>query len=148
MHDARGPPAGRTQARRRPGAGETRVGRRRDAAAGETRFARVLDVVFDKLFLGSTVCTTVNITLDYEKPVGVSRQDSTESASPHEFFEHPKAAPVPLLLQELERRFSGENTEILGAFEGLDSSKSTYLDMRPLSRLTEKFGICLNIDSD
>ena len=53
MHDARGPPAGRTQARRGPDAGETQLRALTDA--GETRFARVLDAVFDKLFLGSTV---------------------------------------------------------------------------------------------
>ena len=83
----------------------------------------------DILESAKELCTTVNITLGYEEPVGVSTQDSTESASPHEICEHPKAAPVPLLLQELERHFSGEDTEILGALEGLDSSKSTYLDM-------------------
>ena len=59
------------------------------------------------------LCATVNITLDYEEPVYVSRQDSTESACPREFCERLRAASVPMLLQELERRFSGENTEVL-----------------------------------
>ena len=81
----------------------------------------------DILESAKELCTAVNITLGYEEPVGVSRQDSTESTSPHEFCEHLKAAPVPLLLQELERLFSGENIDILGALEGLDPSKSTYL---------------------
>ena len=77
----------------------------------------------------------------------VSRQDSTESACPREFCERLKAASVPMLLQELERRFSGENTEILGALEALDASKSVYLDYATLSRLVAKFGDSLHIDS-
>ena len=51
------------------------------------------------------------------------------------------------LLQELERRFSGENTEVLAALEALDASKSTYLDYATLSSLVAKFGDCLYIDS-
>jgi hypothetical protein len=93
------------------------------------------------------LCATVGITLDYEEPVYVSRQDSTESACPREFCERLKAASVPMLLQELERRFSGENTEILGALEALDASKSVYLDYATLSRLVAKFGDSLHIDS-
>ena len=38
------------------------------------------------------LCSTVNITLDYEAPVHVSRQDSRRSACPREFCEHLKAA--------------------------------------------------------
>ena len=49
--------------------------------------------------------STVNITLDYEDPVHVSRQDFTRSACPREFCEHLKAASVPMLLEELERRW-------------------------------------------
>ena len=45
--------AGWTQATRGPDAGETQLRALTDA--GETQFARVLDAVFDKLFLGSTV---------------------------------------------------------------------------------------------
>ena len=82
----------------------------------------------DILESATELCTTVNITLGYEEPVGISRQDSTECASPHEFCEHLKAATVPLLVLKLERRFSDENIDILGALEGLDPSKSTYLD--------------------
>ena len=93
------------------------------------------------------LCATVNITLDYEEPVYVSRQDSTESACPREFCERLRAASVPMLLQELERRFSGENTEVLAALEALDASKSTYLDYATLSSLVAKFGDCLHIDS-
>ncbi|XP_028408662.1 zinc finger MYM-type protein 1-like [Dendronephthya gigantea] len=74
------------------------------------------------------LCSTVNITLDYEDPVHVSRQDSTRSACPREFCNRLKATSVPTLLEELERRFSGANTDILGALEALDASKSTYLD--------------------
>ena len=43
MHDARRLDAGETQPRAL-------------TDVGETRFARVFDAVFDKLFLGSTVC--------------------------------------------------------------------------------------------
>lgn len=93
------------------------------------------------------LCSTVNITLDYEDPVHVSRQDSRRSACPREFCEHLKAASVPMLLEELERRFSSENTDILGALEALDASKPTYLDYRTLSSLVAKFGACLHIDS-
>ena len=49
--------------------------------------------------------STVSITLDYEDPVHVSRQDSTRSACPRELCEHLKAASVPMLLEELERRW-------------------------------------------
>ena len=74
------------------------------------------------------LCSTVNIILDYEDPVHVSRQDSRRSACPREFCEHLKAASVPILLEKLERRFSSESTDILGALEALDASKPTYLD--------------------
>ena len=58
-----------------------------------------------------------------------------------------KAASVPMLLEELERCFSGENTEVLVALEALDASKSTYLDYATISSLIAKFGDCLHIDS-
>ena len=93
------------------------------------------------------LCSTVNITLDYEDPVHVSRQDSRRSACPREFCEHLKAASVLMLLEELERRFSSKNTDILGALEALDASKPTYLDYMTLSSLVAKFGACLHIDS-
>ena len=93
------------------------------------------------------LCSTVNITLDYEDPVHVSRQDSTKSACPREFCEHLKAASVPMLLEELERRFSSENTDILGALKALDASKPTYLDYTTLSSLVARFGASLHIDS-
>ncbi len=47
----------------------------------------------------------------------------------------------------MERRFSGENTEILGTLEALDASKSVYLDYATLYRLVAKFGDNLHIDS-
>ena len=93
------------------------------------------------------MCSTANITLDYEDPVHVSRQDSTRSACPRELCEHLKAASVPMLLEELERRFSSENTDILGALKALDASKPTYLDYTTLSSLLARFGACLHIDS-
>ena len=93
------------------------------------------------------LCATVNITLDYEDPVYVSREESTESACPHEFCERLKAASVPMLLEELERRFSGENTDILHALEALNASKSTYLDYTTMSSLVAKFEDSLQIDS-
>ena len=93
------------------------------------------------------LCSTVNITLDYEDPVHVSRQNSRRSACPCEFCEHLKAASVPMLLEELQRRFSSENTDILGALQALDASKPTYLDYTILSSLVAKFGACLHIDS-
>ena len=93
------------------------------------------------------LCLTVNITLDYEDPVHVFRQDSRRSACPCEFCEHLKAASVPMLLEELQRRFSGENTDILGALQTLNASKPTYLDYTTLSSLIAKFGACLHIDS-
>ena len=93
------------------------------------------------------LCATVGITLHYEEPLYVSRQDSTESACPHEFCERRKAASVPMLLQELERHFSGENSKILGALEALNASKSVYLDYVTISSLVAKFGDSLHIDS-
>ena len=51
-----------------------------------------------------------------------------------------------MLLEELERRFSSENTDILGALEALDA-KPTYLDYTTLSSLVGKFEACLHIDS-
>ena len=53
---------------------------------------------------------------------------------------------VLMLLGELERRFSSENTDILGGLEALDA-KLTYLHYTTLSSLVVKFGACLNIDS-
>ena len=81
------------------------------------------------------LCATVNITLDYEDPVYVSREESTESACPYEFCERLKATSIPMLLKELERHFFGKNTDILHALEALDASKSTYLDYTTMSSL-------------
>ena len=74
------------------------------------------------------LCSTVNIVLDYKDPLYVSRRGVTRSTCPREFCESLKAASVPMLLEELERRFSRENTSILAALEALDASKATYRD--------------------
>ena len=93
------------------------------------------------------LCSTVNIALDYEDPLYVSRRGVTRSTCPREYCESLKAASVPMLLEELERRFSRENTSILAALEVLDASKATYLDYNTISTLVGKFGDCLKIDS-
>ena len=93
------------------------------------------------------LCSTVNIALDYEDPLYVSRRGVTRSTCPREFCESLKAASVPMLLEELERRFSREKTSILAALEALDASKGTYLDYNTISTLVGKFGDCLKIDS-
>ncbi|KAI6649563.1 Hydrocephalus-inducing protein [Oopsacas minuta] len=93
------------------------------------------------------LCSTVNIALDYEDPLYVSRRGVTRSTCPREFCESLKAASVPMLLEELERRFSRENTSILAALEDLDASKATYLDYNIIFILVGKFGDCLKIDS-
>ena len=49
-----------------------------------------------------------------------------------------------MILEELERRFSRENTSILAA---LNASKTTYLDYNTISTLVVKFGDCMKIDS-
>ena len=75
------------------------------------------------------------------------RKDTTTSVSHREFCEGLKAASIPMLLGELERRFSNENIEVLGALEALDASKSTYLDYKTLAPLVTKYEKCLTIDN-
>ncbi len=58
-----------------------------------------------------------------------------------------KSSTVPFLLQELERRFSNSNVEILSAMDALDASNQSYLDYSTLSPLADRFGNCLKIDS-
>ena len=81
------------------------------------------------------LCSTVNITLDKILHALVNSVNNS------------KQLAVPMLLEELERVFCSENTDILGALEALDPSKPTYLDCTTLSSLVAKFGACLHIFS-
>ena len=108
----------------------------------------LVDVEIDDIVKSAEeLCSKINITLDYEDPVYASRRDVTTSSGPCEFCESLKTTSVPMLFDDLERRFSSENTTILAALEALDASKPTYLDFNTVSVLVAKYGDCLQIDS-
>ena len=98
----------------------------------------------DIIETATNLCSTVGITPDYEDPLSNTRNDTT---TPRELCESLKTTSIPLLLQELERRFSGDNIKVLKAIEALDASKSNYLDYASLTSLTEMYENCLRIDS-
>lgn len=92
----------------------------------------LVEIESDKIIESAkNLCSTVGITVDYEDALYVSRNDTTPtSVSPREFCERLKAASIPMILGELERRFSNENIEVLGALEALDASKPYVSGLR------------------
>ena len=104
----------------------------------------LVEIKIDIIETATNLCSTVGITPDYEDPLSNTRNDTT---TPRELCESLKTTSIPLLLQELERRFSGDNIKVLKAIEALDASKSNYLDYASLTSLTEMYENCLRIDS-
>ena len=90
------------------------------------------------------LCSDIGITLDYEDPINDTRECEEDS---RDLCESLKSSTVPFLLQELERRFSNNNVEILSATDALDASNESYLGYSTLSPLPDRFGSCLKIDS-
>ena len=90
------------------------------------------------------LCSDIGITLDYEDPINDIRESEKDS---RDLCESLKSSTVPFLLQELERRFSNSNVEILSAMDALDASNESYLGYSTLSPLADRFGSCLKIDS-
>ena len=62
------------------------------------------------------------------------------------FCEDLKESSIPLILEELDRRFNNDNVEVLAAMDSLDASKELYLDHQAMCPLVSRFDDCLTVD--
>ena len=71
---------------------------------------KIYKSLHDIIETATKLCSTVGIMPDYEDPLSNTRNDTT---TPRELCESLKTTSIPLLLQELERRFSDDNIQRL-----------------------------------
>ena len=76
------------------------------------------------------VCSMIGIYIDYEKVRG------------HELSQSLKADAIPMIIRELDKRFSNANLKILMSIDALDASITCYLDFNRILPLVSRYESC------
>jgi len=102
--------------------------------------------VHDILDAAKSLCSTVGIPTTFEDHIHIQRETPEDPASQIQFCEDLKESSIPLIFEELDRRFNNDNVEVLAAMDSLDVSKELYLDHQAMCLLVSRFDDCLTVD--
>ena len=90
------------------------------------------------------VCSMIGIYIDYEDPLFDRRCQSQVRG--HELCQSLKPDAIPMIIRELDKRFSNTNLEILISIDALDASKLCYLDFNRLLPLFSRYESCFEFN--
>ena len=93
-----------------------------------------------------SLCSSVGIPTTFEDPIHTQRETAEDPGSQIKFCEGLKEHSIPLILEELDRRFNNVNVDVLAAMDALDASKERYLDHQTMCPLVSRFEDCLTVD--